>query len=160
MVDTLQNRDTIQRDLDRLEKQGYAKKWDLGVLGDDKLTKTWQCALAAQKAKCVLGCIQSPVGSRAREGILPLCSALVRPHLQGCISSGLPAEEGQRPVRASPEETMKMIGGLEHLTWEDRLGQLGLFILEKPLGRPYSTFQYLKGANNRAREQQGHVVVG
>lgn len=68
---SLQDRDTIQRDLDRLEKWGCAKKWDFRVLGDDKLDTTWQCALAAQKAKYVLGCIQSPVGSRAREGVLP-----------------------------------------------------------------------------------------
>ncbi|KAF4801212.1 Glutamyl-tRNA(Gln) amidotransferase subunit B, mitochondrial [Turdus rufiventris] len=40
MVDTLQDRDTIQRDLDRLERWGCAKKWDLGVLVDDKLDMT------------------------------------------------------------------------------------------------------------------------
>ena len=34
---------------------------------------------------CVLGCITSSVTSRSREGILPLCSTLVRPHLEACI---------------------------------------------------------------------------
>jgi len=58
---------------------------DLGVLVDEKLTMSRQCALAAQKADRALGCIQSSVGSRAREGILPLYSALVRPHLGPCI---------------------------------------------------------------------------
>lgn len=29
---------------------------------------SWQGALTAQKVSSVLGCIQSPVGSRAREG--------------------------------------------------------------------------------------------
>ncbi|KAF4788611.1 hypothetical protein TURU_159705 [Turdus rufiventris] len=60
-----------------------AKK-DLSVLVNEKLDLIQQCLLAAQKANCVLGCIQSNVASRTREGILPLCSALMRLHLECC----------------------------------------------------------------------------
>ena len=44
-----------------------------------------QCVLAAQKVNCVLGCITRGVASRWREVTVPLCSALVRPHLESCI---------------------------------------------------------------------------
>ncbi|PKU43699.1 hypothetical protein llap_6003 [Limosa lapponica baueri] len=64
---------------ERIESSPEEK--DSGVLVDEK---TRQCVLAAQKASCILGCIKRSVTSRLREVILPLCSALVRPHLEYC----------------------------------------------------------------------------
>lgn len=47
------------------------------MLGDERLNVTCQGVLTAQRANCVLGCIQRGVASRAREVKLPLYSILV-----------------------------------------------------------------------------------
>ncbi|KFQ69748.1 hypothetical protein N335_02739, partial [Phaethon lepturus] len=131
-----------------------AKK-DLGVLVDEKLDMSRQRALAAQKANRTLGGIQSSVASRSREGILPL-SALARPHLESCIQLWSPQHRKYMDLlERAQRRAIKMIRGMEHLSYEDRLRELGLFSLEKRRlqGDLTAAFQYLKGAYKKDEDR-------
>ena len=130
---------------------------DLGILVENRLATSRQCAFVTKKAKGILGYIRKTVASRLKEMILPLFFTVVGPHLEYFVQF----KKDRDLLERVQQRATKMIKNLEHLPCEEKLNKLDLFSLEKIRLRENLTnvYKYLKGSRKQMDESRFFSVV-
>jgi len=104
---------------------------DLGIIVQNDLKVSQQCAKAVKTANRVLGMISRTFVTRSKDVVLQLYKSLVRPHLEYCIQAWRPhLHKDINLLEKVQRRATKLVDSLRNCSYENRLEELKLTTLE------------------------------
>ena len=103
---------------------------DLGVIINEDLKSEINTLYQAEKANKMLGLIRRTFSYLNKDSFLMLYKTYVRPHLEYCQQALHPyLEKDTECIEKVQRRATKLVQSIEHLPYEDRLKELGLYTL-------------------------------
>jgi ribonuclease P/MRP protein subunit RPP40 len=139
-----------EQKLDTMEEER-----DIRVMVTKTLRPSAQCAKAARMVATVLNQVNSAFHFRKRHIFVRLYTQYVRPHLEFVLPAWSPwTKTDKKCLERVQQKAIRMVGGLESGSYEERLRELGLSTLEQQRHRldMVQTFKIVRGKENMERE--------
>ena len=121
---------------------------DLGILIQDNLKVSEQCAKVVKTCNRILGMIKRSFTYRSPCMIVTLYKSLIRPHLEYCVQAWRPyLKQDVNMLEKVQHQATRLVFGFEKLTYEARSDRLGLTTLEdrRLRGDMIQVFKIIKG---------------
>ena len=118
--------------MEATQLQEVSEEKDLRIIVSDDIKWAKQCIAAVKQANKILGMIKRNFVDRSKETILALYKSLVRPHLEYCIPVWNPyLAKDVKLIEGVQRRATKMVQGIQHWKYDDRLKYLGLMRLDR-----------------------------
>ena len=115
-----------------LQLETTEEERDLGVVMSNKLKPGPQCLKAAKTAQQVLGQILRAFHARGKKIYIQLYKTYVRPHLEFACPAWSPWTAADRDTLEKVQQrAVRQVSGLQGLTYEEKLKELGICTLEE-----------------------------
>ena len=124
------NNPQVEYTMDGLKLEEINEERDLGIIMQDDLKCTKQCAKAVNTANKLLGMIKRNFSNLNQQIVLSLYKTLVRPHLEYCIQAWCPhLQKDIELLEKVQRRVTKLVSALKHVSYEERLLALKLTTL-------------------------------
>ena len=141
--------------------EAVAEEKDLGLYITNNLKPSRQCQQAYAKVSRALGLIARTISYKSSDLLLQLYKSLVRPHLEYRVSAWSPYyDKDKHLLERIQHRFTRMIPGMRHLPYEERLGKLGIWSLEERRNRAdlLQVFKMFKGVSSIPFNQPSATV--